>query len=118
MKTLLVSLFLVIGSVSSNAAITNKKATTELAKYLQTKRVEVLEIARRMHEYTYYAFAIAAENCVAKDSPIGPVGMCMVMGLASEENAIAYYSVNVTSDYSGTGDEERKISLTLIDYEI
>ena len=118
MKTLLISILLGLGSISANASITNKKAATELAKYLQTKRVEVLEIARRMHEYTYYAFAIDAENCVAKDSPIGPVGMCMVMGLASEENAIAYYSVNVTSDYSGTGDEKRKISLTLIDYEI
>ena len=61
-----------------------------------------------MHEYTYYEFSIEEKNCVAKDSPIGAVGMCLVKGLASEENAIAYYSVNVTSDYSGTGDEERK----------
>ena len=111
MKTLLISLFLVIGGINANATITNKKAAKELAKFLQTKKVEVLEIARQMHEYTYYAFAIDAENCVAKDSPIGPVGMCMVMGLASEENAIAYYSVNVTSSYFGTGDEKRKISL-------
>ena len=114
----MIALLLLGLCLNANATITNKKAAEELATFLKTKRSDVLEIARQMHEYTYYAFAIDAQNCVAKDSPIGPVGMCMAMGLASEENAIAYYSINVTSDYSGTGDEKRKISLTLIDYEI
>ena len=42
----------------------------------------------------------------------------LVTALANEENAIAYFSVNVTSDYAGTGNTKRKFSLTLIDYEI
>jgi len=53
-----------------------------------------------------------------KKSPIGPVGMCLVKALANEENAIAYFSVNVTSHYAGTGSTERNFSITLIDYEI
>ena len=44
--------------------------------------------------------------------------MCLVTALANEENAIAYFSVNVTSDFAGTGSTERNFSITLIDYEI
>jgi hypothetical protein len=117
MRKLLISL-IISTALSANASITDRSSANELAYFLKSKKVEVLEIARQMHEYTYYAFAIDAKNCVAKKSPIGAVGMCMVMGLASEENAIAYYSINVSSDYFGTGNEKRKISLTLIDYEI
>ena len=117
MKTLITSLLLTF-TVNVSAGLTSEKSARELAFYLQKNKSTVLALATQMHEYTYYEFTIEEKNCVAKSSPIGAVGMCLVKGLASEENVIAYYSVNVTSDYSGTGDEERKISLTLIDYEL
>jgi len=105
--------------LSTNLFAANRPSLNEqLASFIKTNKEQVLKIAKEQYEYTYYSFPIEAKNCVAKKSPIGPVGMCLVTGLANEENAIAYFSVNVTSDYSGTGDKERKFSITLIDYEI
>tara|TARA_X000000950_G_C13851316_1_gene634614 strand:- start:1115 stop:1468 length:354 start_codon:yes stop_codon:yes gene_type:complete len=103
---------------SSSALSFDQKAKYEVANYLNKNKEAVLKVAKEMYEYTYYEFKISSENCIGKKSPIGAVGMCLVKGLANEENAIAYFSVNLTSDYSGTGDKERKITLTLIDYEI
>ena len=91
---------------------------TQLADFIKANKEQVLQIAKNQYEYTYYEFPIEAKNCIAKSSPIGVVGVCLVTGLANEENAIAHFAVNVTSDYSGTGDKERKFSITLIDYEI
>ncbi len=98
---------------------TNRPSTQEqLANFIKANKEKVLAIAKEKYEYTYYSFPIEAKNCVAKKSPIGPVGMCLVTALANEESVIAYFSVNVTSDYSGAGDTERKFSITLIDYEL
>ena len=99
----------------------NSMATTpvnELVSFLNTNKQKVLDLAKQRYEYTYYQFNFEQKNCVAKKSPIGAVGMCLVTALANEENAIAYFSVNVTSDYAGTGSTERNFSITLIDYEI
>ena len=105
--------------ITTNLFAANRPSLDEqLASYIRMNKEKVLKIASEQYEYTYYSFPVEAKNCVAKKSPIGPVGMCLVTGLANEENAIAYFSVNVTSDYSGTGDQERKFSITLIDYEI
>ena len=89
-----------------------------LVSYLNANKQKVLDLAKQKYEYTYYQFNFEQTNCVAKKSPIGPVGMWLVKALANEENAIAYFSVNVTSHYAGTGSTERSFSITLIDYEI
>ena len=117
MKNLLLTLTFSLFT-SSSAFSFDQKAKAEAANYLNKNKDAVLKVAKEMYEYTYYEFNISPENCVGKKSPIGAVGMCLVKGLANEENAIAYFSVNLTSDYSGTGDKKRKISITLIDYEI
>ena len=111
--------FILTLMISTNLFATNRLSEKEqLAKFITANKETVLEIAKQQYEYTYYSFKIEAKNCVAKKSPIGPVGMCLVTALANEENVIAYYSVNVTSDYAGTSDEKRKFSITLIDYEL
>ena len=105
--------------ITANLYAANRLSTKEeLANFIKANKEKVLKIAKDKYEYTYYSFPVEAKNCVAKKSEIGPVGMCLVTALANEENAIAYFSVNVTSDFSGTGDQERKFSITLIDYEI
>ena len=116
MKTLLVLIATL--SLSTSYAANRPSLREELADFIVKNKEKVLEIAKSEYEYTYYSFPIEANKCVAKKSPIGPVGMCLVTALANEENAIAYFSVNVTSDYSGTGETKRKLSITLIDYEI
>ena len=116
MRTILIIAFL---ALTTQVFGTNRPSTKEqLASFIKKIKKTVLKIAKDKYEYTYYSFPIEAKNCVAKKSPIGAVGMCLVTALANEENAIAYFSINVTSDYSGTGDEIRKFSITLIDYEI
>ena len=116
MKTIaLLFSILLTGQSQSATPLAEKK---QLADFIQSNKQQVLRIAKDKYEYTYYSFPIVAEKCVAQPSPIGVVGVCLVTGLANEENAIAHFAVNVTSDFSGTGDKERKISLTLIDYEI
>lgn len=115
-KIIMTTLVLAINTFTQASELPEPK--TRLATFLKANKEKVLAIAKEKYEYTYYSFPIDEKNCVAKTSPIGVVGVCLVTGLANEENAIAHFAVNVTSDYYGTGETERKISITLIDYEI
>jgi len=105
--------------ISVNISAANRPSQKDqLANYINQNKEKVLKLAQDKYEYTYFLFNTEAKNCIAKKSAIGPVGMCLITAKAREESVTAYYSVNVTSDYSGTGDEERKFSITLIDYEL
>ena len=115
MKTIL-SVIMAIATI--NTAFATTSLTNELANYIVENKSKVLEIAKKEYHYTYYSFPIKKEDCIAKSSPVGPVGVCLVTALANEENAIAYFAINVKSDYYGTGEKDRKLSITLIDYEI
>ena len=104
--------------LATNTSFSQVNLNQQLADFVIENKQKVLKIAKNQYEYTYYSFPIKKEKCVAQQSEIGVVGVCLVTGLANEENVIAHFAVNIISDYSGTGDKQRKISITLIDYEI
>ena len=104
--------------LATNVTFAQGDLDQQLANFVIENKQKVLKIAKNRYEYTYYSFPVRKEKCVAQQSQVGVVGVCLVTGLANEENVIAHFAVNITSDYAGTGDKQRKISVTLIDYEI
>lgn len=78
---------------------------------------KVVELFKKRFQYTLELKWDEAK-CLAQESPIGEVGTCLVEGVAMEEAIAITVAVNKTSHYSGTGETEGELSVTLINYRL
>lgn len=114
MKRLITMLlvFSAFGAMANTIDVSEK-----LKQELTNKNKEVVELFKKKFQYTLELKWDEAK-CLAQSSPIGEVGACLVEGTAMEEGVVATIAVNKTSHYSGTGETQAELSVTLINYEL
>ena len=102
----------------STTTYSSSSKNIELKTYLDSRSEEIQKIATETYQYTFQPITINSRNCVAKESAIGTVGVCLITLMANEESVLATFAVTATSHYAGTGSTKPEIKLTLIDYEL
>ncbi|GAB4019930.1 MAG: hypothetical protein Fur0010_22300 [Bdellovibrio sp.] len=92
-------------------------AKLELPDFIKSNKATVEKLLTKEFEYTFKV-DYESMKCLEKKSEIGAVGVCMINASAIEESARITFSVTVTSHYEGTMQEEREISIKLVDYQL
>lgn len=90
----------------------------DLSNFITANEVKVQTLLSNKYDYIFNKILLDSKKCVAQDSEIGSVGVCLVTLDAKEEPVSATFAITVSSHFSGTSVIDREINIVLIDYRL
>ena len=94
---------------------------TSLPQYVRSQKSKIESLMTEKYEYTFkvdYDTMKCLERTKWVEETEQKVGVCLINAQAIEESARVVFSVTVASNYDGTGETEREISIALVDYNL
>ncbi len=90
----------------------------DLSNFITENELKVQTLLSNKYEYSFSKIVLDTKKCVAQESEIGAVGVCLVTLQANEESVSATFAITVSSHFSGTSIIDRDVRVLLIDYKL